>query len=234
MKAVIISSDADQRDFLAYVLRHAGLETRQASNPETVIAGWLDSPADLVLLCGRERSELEGALKELRAASGATPAILLLEAPTESAICTLLDAGADLVLSLPVGPSVLAAYCHTLLRRSRSVPAFSLPKLDLGTIALDPSTRMVRIEGRDPQRLTQLEFRLLYALMTHRGEVIPSELIVDRVWGYSESGSRELVRGLVSRLRAKIEPDRSTQRFVHTVPGVGYFFDHEAAETPQD
>jgi DNA-binding response OmpR family regulator len=93
---------------------------------------------------------------------------------------------------------------------------------------------MVRIEGRDPQRLTQLEFRLLYALMTHRGEVIPSELIVDRVWGYSESGSRELVRGLVSRLRAKIEPDRSTQRFVHTVPGVGYFFDHESAESPQD
>jgi len=45
-------------------------------------------------------------------------------------------------------------------------------------------------------------------------------------WGYAEdSGSRELVRGLVSRLRAKVEPDPRQPRFIRTVPGVGYAFE---------
>jgi DNA-binding response OmpR family regulator len=116
-----------------------------------------------------------------------------------------------------------------VLRRSGGVPAFCLPSLDLGSIALDPSTRSVTLGDRPTVRLTQLEFRLLYTLMTHRGQVIPWEVIVERVWGYSGGGSRELVRGLVSRLRSKIEPDPSTPGFVHTIPGVGYIFDIETA-----
>jgi DNA-binding response OmpR family regulator len=71
--------------------------------------------------------------------------------------------------------------------------------------------------------LTHLEFRLLHELMIHQGQILTTEVIVDRVWGYSE-GDRELVRGLVSRLRAKVEPDPRKPRFVITVPGVGYTF----------
>jgi DNA-binding response OmpR family regulator len=85
----------------------------------------------------------------------------------------------------------------------------------------------VRVGRRKPRHLTQLEFRLLYLLMTHRGQVIPPDVIVDRVWGYAESGSRELVRGLISRLRSKIETDPTQPRLVRTVPGVGYVFDAE-------
>jgi DNA-binding response OmpR family regulator len=61
--------------------------------------------------------------------------------------------------------------------------------------------------------------------MTNRGQVLPNDTIVERIWGYSGEGDRDLVRGLISRLRRKIEVDAEKPRFIQTVPGVGYLFD---------
>ena len=60
--------------------------------------------------------------------------------------------------------------------------------------------------------------------MTNREQVIPTGVIVERVWGFSGEGDRDLVRGLVRRLRRKIELDPENPRFVQTVSGVGYMF----------
>jgi DNA-binding response OmpR family regulator len=94
----------------------------------------------------------------------------------------------------------------------------------LNEITLDPSARTVTVSGKETRRLTQLEFRLLYTLMTNRGQVVPLDVLVERVWGYTGGGSRDLVRGLVSRLRRKIEPDPEKAHFLETIPGVGYRF----------
>jgi DNA-binding response OmpR family regulator len=104
------------------------------------------------------------------------------------------------------------------------VPAFVLTSFELDEITLDPTTRTVTVAGQEPRRLTHLEFRLLYVLMTNRDQVVPTEVIVERVWGYDGSGDRELVRGLISRLRRKIEPDPEQPRFVQNITGVGYLF----------
>jgi DNA-binding response OmpR family regulator len=104
------------------------------------------------------------------------------------------------------------------------VPLFSLPTLSLGGLTLDPATRTVKISDHPSKRLTHLEFRLLYTLMIHHAQVLPADTIVERVWGYSGRGDRELVRGLISRLRAKIEEDPRHPSYILTVPGVGYSF----------
>jgi DNA-binding response OmpR family regulator len=82
----------------------------------------------------------------------------------------------------------------------------------------------VTLAEGEPKHLTQLEFRLLYALMTHAGQIMPAENIVEHVWGYSGEGNRGLVRGLVQRLRAKVEPDPRNPEYILTEPGVGYRF----------
>jgi len=92
---------------------------------------------------------------------------------------------------------------------------------------LDPTTRTVEVSGKTGQRLTHLEFRLLYTLMVNRGQVIPTETLVERVWGYTGKGDRDLIRGLVSRLRTKTEVDPRNPQFIITVPGVGYSFKEE-------
>jgi len=50
------------------------------------------------------------------------------------------------------------------------------------------------------------------------------DVLVERVWGYTGEGNRDLVRGLISRLRRKIEPASKQVGFLETIPGVGYRF----------
>jgi DNA-binding response OmpR family regulator len=227
MKSLLVSTDPDLSDNFRFVLSHAGYSVEMKKTVEEVIPTWLEYPYDLVLMSLSGLDHLLGELQSLRQVTE-VPTIILYEAPKESEVASLLESGADLVLDLPVGPKVLALYCQALLRRASRVPAHTLPILDLENIRLNPTTRSVKVFNQEMKRLTQLEFRLLYILMTQRGHVIPSDVIVDRVWGYSETGNKELIRGLVSRLRSKIEPDPSSPSFIHTIPGVGYLFEVES------
>jgi DNA-binding response OmpR family regulator len=98
-----------------------------------------------------------------------------------------------------------------------------LPTLSQAGVVLDPSKRTVTVGENKPVRLTQLEFRLMYTLITHPGQIMTTENLVEHVWGYSGERSRELVRGLVQRLRAKVEPEPRKPRYILTEPSVGYY-----------
>jgi DNA-binding response OmpR family regulator len=224
MQAILVAHDAEEREILTFVLRHGGLAVANAPALERVAARWMQRPSDLIVVAwdGEHETMLE-AIAAVRAVTQ-VPLLLVCDAPGETATCELLQAGADLVLARPVGTRLLAQYARTLLRRAHAVPAFRTPPLDVGRVRLDPASRTVAVSGHEPQRLTQLEYRLLYVLMSNREHVVPVEVIVERVWGYSGEGNRELVRGLVSRLRRKIEVEPDMPRIIETIPGTGYRF----------
>ena len=223
MQAILVTGDPDERDILTFVLRHAGLAVSSSGDLTQVSATWLERPADLIVAAVDSG---KGLLKEVAALRAVTdvPLVLVLDSVNESTHVELIRSGVDLVLARPVSPLLMGAYAQSLLRRAGAAAAFAVPTLDLKVIALDPATRSVRLAEGGPRRLTQLEFRLLYLLMTNRGQVLPTEVIVERVWGYSGEGDRDLVRGLISRLRKKIEVDPDQPLFIQTVPGVGYRF----------
>jgi DNA-binding response OmpR family regulator len=223
MQAIVIAPDPDERDLLVYTLRKAGLAVAASADYRRVLSNWTDHAADVLLVALATGADPVKVIGDVRAITQ-VPLVLLTEPLSEALTCQILNSGADVVLERPVSPLMVSAQCSAILRRSNAVPGFVLPSLDLGRISLDPSTRQVEVEGKPPQRLTQLEFRLLYVLMTNRGQVLPSEVIVERVWGYSGEGNRDLVRGLVSRLRHKIEPDPEKPIFLETLSGVGYRF----------
>lgn len=205
-------------------MRHGGLAVANAPALERVAARWMQRPADLIVVAWDGEHEIM--LEAIAAVRGVTqvPLLLVCDPQGETATCELLQAGADLVLTRPVGPRLLAQYARTLLRRAHAIPVFRTPPLDVGRVRLDPASRTVAVTGHEPQRLTQLEYRLLYVLMSNREHVVPVEVIVERVWGYSGEGNRDLVRGLVSRLRRKIELEPDMPRIIETIPGTGYRF----------
>ena len=224
MRVTIVSEDNELSDFLSYVARRAGYEVRYRSLTQPAPMEEPAAGTDLLIV------HLKRGLGEVKLLEGIRshfpgPILAVLSKMDEDVRAAILDAGADSLLELPVGPKLCRAAMQALLRRPRTQLTSALPMLDFGLIRLEPGTRSVTTDGREFVRLTELEFRLLLLLMTHAGQVMPSEVIVDRVWGYGESGGKDLVRGVISRLRAKIEPDPSAPRFVHTIPTVGYFFD---------
>jgi len=226
MYAMLLAQNADERALLSLVLQRAGLAVTMASDLERALKTWLDRPADLILLALGSGSQAH-----VRRARSETevPIVVILPSGDEDEHLQLLEAGADLVISRPFSAHLLIGQVRALLRRSGSVPLTGLPALSLSGLTLDAGTRVAQVAGRPPQRLTHLEFRLLYTLMSHRGQVLPPELIVERVWGYGDRGDKDLVRGLVRRVRSRIEPEPSNPRYIQTVPSVGYSFAAEDA-----
>jgi DNA-binding response OmpR family regulator len=223
MQAIVVSTDPDEKDILTYVLRRAGFAVASSSGLTRVLSNWTDHPADIIVVGTTEASSLEKSAVSVREVTQ-VPLLFVTDPLSEQALYNLLMKGADLVLQRPVSPKVLAAYAQILVKRSSSIPGFVLPSLALDKITLDPATRTVTVAGHEAKRLTQLEFRLLFVLMTNRAQVVPLDDIVERVWGYTGEGNRDLVRGLVSRLRQKIEPEPESTRFIETIAGVGYRF----------
>lgn len=226
MYALLLAQDPDETAVLSLVLRRAGLAVNVANDLERAMQTWPERPADLILLANENAAPLDQ-IHRIRAQTEAPLAVIASQVE-EDTHYELLEGGADLVIPRPFSARLLIAQIRALLRRASGVPLFSLPTLNLAGLSLDPATRMVQVAGRSPRRLTHLEFRLLYTLMINRDQVIPVETIVERVWGFSGQGDRQLVRGLISRLRAKVEKDPRNPRYILTDPGVGYYFCEES------
>ena len=222
MYALLIAEDADEVAIFSLVLQRAGMAVNSTNLLERALKNWSEQPADLILLSLPNPSPPEQ-VHQVRAET-LVPLAIKVPSIDENAHYELLKLGADLVITPPFSTKVLIAQISVLMRRAGSVPTFSLPTLNAPGLSLEPTSRAVTVDGKPPQRLTHLEFRLLYTLMTNRNQVVPSEAIVDRVWGYTGQGDRDLIRGLVSRLRGKIELNPHKPRYIVTVAGVGYQF----------
>jgi DNA-binding response OmpR family regulator len=238
MYALLIAQNTDERAVLSLVLQRAGVAVTTGNELERAMRSWLERPADLILLAlggsltdgptGEPADNPVANVGRIRAETE-VPVVVVVDETREELHYDLLQSGADLVISRPFSARLLIAQVRALLRRAGNVPLSSLPTLSLAGLTLDPAARTVQVSSQAPRRLTHLEFRLLYTLMTHHGQTLSPELIVERVWGYTGQGDKELVRGLVSRLRAKVEPEPRTPHYIITAPGIGYAFDPDEA-----
>ncbi len=226
MQALLYASNADERAVLQLLLQRTGLSTRIAQGLEKVIEEWPDQVADLIVLAFRKEFPV-AFTRQLRALT-AVPVVIISDPISEDLHADLFDAGADLVVLRPYSARILIMEIRAVLRRTTGVPFFTLPSITRGDISLDPTSRNVQVRDGAPKQLTQLEFRLLYTMMMHPDQVFPAERLVEHVWGYSGRGDRDLVRGLIRRLRIKVEPEPRTPNYIITVPRVGYVLKYES------
>ena len=224
MHAILFSPYIEEASVLNLLLQKAGFTVRTVHNLDQAINAWPEQPADFVLITLPENiARAKKHIENIRLHT-VIPICIISDPINEGVQVELLESGADLVIQRPFGIRLLHAQIKSLLRRSAGIPFFSLPTLSQQDIVLDPSMRTVKVGDNQAKRLTQLEFRLLYTLMTNVGQILPTDQIVEHVWGYSGEGNRDLVRGLVQRLRSKVEPNPRQPRYVLTEPGIGYYF----------
>lgn len=128
-----------------------------------------------------------------------------------------LDTGADDYLTKPFNFVVLLARLRSLLRRRGSErPA----TLSAGDLSLDPATHEVR-RGDDLVELTPREFSILEYLLTHAGEAVSKQTLLEHVWDFDFDGGPNIVEVYVGSLRKKIDTPFDRQAIV-TVRGAGY------------
>ena len=222
MKALLITDDQQEQSILTYAMQLAGLHTRVETSINSALDKWPDESTDLIVVALDNADPLE-VIHELRR-TVIVPVALIVEQVSEKLHAELILNGADYVSVRPYSMRLLVAYLRGLARRTGGLLRKSFPPLQHEEVHLDPSRRTVTVGQSSPQRLSQLEFRLLHSLMINRGNVLPTETIVEHVWGYTGEGDRSLVRGLVNRLRVKIEPNPNAPQYIRTIPRVGYIF----------
>lgn len=228
MKVLLIADDEQEESILLGVLQLAGFATAVAPGMvDSVEPLPLDGSAHVVVMAVTCAEPVD-IVRQLRFESDA-PLIVIVDPVTERLHAQLIDEGADYLFTRPLSMRLLVAYCRALLRRmplplSPTIPEAYGRGAFRGAVQLEPTRRTVQVAGSPPQRLSQLEYRLLHTLISNQGQVIPTETIVERVWGYNGEGDRSLVRGLINRLRAKIEVNPENPHYIRTIARIGYMF----------
>jgi DNA-binding response OmpR family regulator len=155
------------------------------------------------------------------------PIIMLTSRRDESDRIAGLELGADDYVVKPFSPQELVSRVRAVLRRSDmkgELPVSEEPKLEIGDITIDPSSRTVRIKEEEIA-LTVKEFDLLYLFAKNPRHVFSRDQLLERVWGETKYIDPSTVTVHVRRLREKIEADSSKPEHLTTVWGVGYKFE---------
>jgi DNA-binding response OmpR family regulator len=224
LNILIIGDDVKSVNILTFILRQEGYDVNNLIGHPQTDQDWTDHFTDLLVI---DQDVIEGMLLrriETIRGSSSISMMLLSNASSEEDIIRAFDAGIDDYLAKPYSYGLLLAHVNAQLRRARVVPSTLVPDLMAGNFTLDPERHTVTLPNNTIRQLTNLEFRLLYCLMVNRGHVLTTETIIEKVWGYTGEGDRNLLKSLISRLRAKIEPSPREPKLITTVPGVGYTF----------
>jgi two-component system response regulator RpaA len=136
------------------------------------------------------------------------------------------QAGGDDYLAKPFNMQELQLRIRAILRRSVRFDEVTQNsnQVRVGNVVLD--TRGFKVTTPvGTSMLTNVQFDLLYHLMSNAGQVFTSQQLLQDVWDYPrDTGSPELVRAHIKNLRDKIEPEPRRPEFIRTVQGHGYTF----------
>ena len=229
---ILVAEDqADIRDLIVLNLQHAGYGVTTVADGRAALASQIEQASDLLIL-DLMMPGLDGleVCKALRAKGRAAPILMLTAKSTELDRVLGLELGADDYLTKPFSMAELLARVKALLRRAellRAAAAAPAPTQAVrnGELEILPVRREVRINGPDGGRtieFTALEFDLLLHFASHPGRVFSRAQLLDAVWGYSHEGYEHTVTTHINRLRAKVEQDPMSPRFILTVRGAGY------------
>ena len=185
-----------------------GLALAREHNPDVVVLDWMLPDLDGLEVCRR-----------LREGDPNLPILMLTAKDTVPDRVAGLNAGADDYLVKPFAFDELLARIRALLRRAQPQPT---PLLRFADLTLDTMTHEAR-RGDRTIKLTPKEYELLELFMTHPRQVLPRDVIFDRVWGYDFGGESNIIEVYIRYLRRKLgKPD-----LIQTVREVGYILREE-------
>jgi DNA-binding response OmpR family regulator len=128
-----------------------------------------------------------------------------------------LDSGADDYLVKPFAFEELLSRVRALSRRQRTTLP---PDLTVGSLTLKTSAQEVYI-GEVKIDVTLKEFRILEFFMTHPGEVLTRQKIIDHLWDYHFNPLSRVMDVHINNLRNKLQSHNHGPT-LETIRGVGY------------
>jgi two-component system phosphate regulon response regulator OmpR len=232
---LLVDDDLRLRGLLETFLQREGFRVAVAANGQQMDKLLQERPIDLMvldlMLPGRSGLDI---CRDLRAAGNPLPILMLTAKGDDIDRILGLEIGADDYLPKPCNPRELTARIRAVLRRRQSAPPGAPPAeaapVRFGRFVLRPASRILECDGV-PTSLTTGEFAVLYALVTHPGETLSRERLLNLARGRERGAFDRSIDVQMSRLRRLIEADPAKPRFLQTVWGAGYVFVPDEAAT---
>jgi DNA-binding response OmpR family regulator len=219
LRILLVEDDKWLGNALLYHLKKENYAVDMALDGETGLELALSCDYDLVLL-DRMLPKLDGltVLKRIRAAGFKYPVLFITAMDAVEERINGLDAGADDYLVKPFATQEMLARIRAVCRR----PALTLEEESVYLEELELVPRAGRLScGGKSVELTPKETQFIELLMRNHGQVLPREVIMDRVWGPLESVESGNIDCYVHFLRRKMGELDSPWR-IRTKRGMGY------------
>lgn len=140
------------------------------------------------------------ALQKIREQGNQIPILMLTAKSEVDDKVAGLDNGANDYLTKPFASKELLARIRAMTR-TQTVAVTSV--LQFGNISLDQATKELSSPSGE-FHLANKEFQVMELLMSNPKNVIPTERIMERVWGYDSNAELNVVWAYVSYLRKKL------------------------------
>ena len=131
-----------------------------------------------------------------------------------------LAAGADDYITKPFSFEELIIRIQNLLKRRNPERVYIIK---VGDMTLNTATREVKMRTKIIE-LSNKEYLILEHLMRNAGKVVSRENILENVWDYEYDSFSNIVDVYIRYLRRKIDSDKKSGGYIHTVKGAGYKF----------
>ena len=224
---LIVEDEPAIRQMIAFGLRRAGFEVREAVDYRQAREALADERPDLVLidwmLPDMSGLELTRTLKRDRE-TRELPVIMLTARAEEGDKVTGLESGADDYVTKPFSPRELIARINAVLRRTGASGLDHVVEFE--ALKLDQQGQRITVEGQTVP-LGPTEYRMLEFFMTHPERVFSRDQLLDRLWGGNVYVEERTIDVHVRRLRKALEKF-GLERLVQTVRGSGYRFSAKA------
>ncbi|HMC73095.1 MAG: response regulator transcription factor [Acidobacteriota bacterium] len=189
----------------------AGLERALSEMPDLVILDVMMPRMSGLEVC-----------QQLKAKRPSIPIIMLTARGQEVDKVVGLELGADDYVTKPFSIRELLARVKAVLRRAQNSPKNG-DRYMFGDVEVNLRSCQVVRKGKALD-FSSKEFELLKYFLSHSGEAISRDRLLEEVWGYDRFPTTRTVDAHIVRLRQKLEPKPDDPHFILTVHGVGYKF----------
>lgn len=222
-KILIIEDDRSIRSGLEDDFRFEGYEVESAVNGKDGLSKAIHSQPDLIIL-DLMLPEMDGleVCKELRRRNIGIPIIMLTAKSQDFDIVVGLELGADDYVTKPFSPHALRARVKAQLRRAAGTMGNGKPEIyEAGSIKLDVRKHECLLSGV-PVILTSIEFDILKMLITHAGEVVRRDDLLDAAWGDDVVVTQRSVDTHIVNLRRKLSDNPKNPKLILSIRSLGY------------
>jgi DNA-binding response OmpR family regulator len=221
-KILVVEDDANIRFGLVELLSSEGYAVEACERGDLAVDAVEKHRPALVVL-DLMLPEVNGyeVCKRLRECGYRGQVLMLTAKSQEMDIVVGLQSGADDYVTKPFGLRELTARVHALLRRNRSAGGPEDDAQVAGRLTLDSRTFELR-QGESAVALSARELKLMQLFLSHQGEVLSRDRILNDVWGYEYFGNTRVLDQAIVQLRKKLADLGADPKQIATVHTVGY------------